>query len=151
MRTEDRKYSTLLPKTVESLKSPEDLDAYTQALIRQVEAEGLIQAPRHMKQEILQRSQRVDYQLTVQTREISKKMQFFFYSLKVGAAVVTALFMVFAIPKELPKSEDSGSRKPTWVQEDSIGDKLNQGLQEFNQMFEEFIIGNRNKQMEDER
>lgn len=131
------------------LRDSKDLDAYTQAIIHQVEAEGLIRAPKHMKQEILQRSQRVDYQLAIQSREISKKMQFFFYSLKVGAAVVTALFMVFAIPKELPTAEGSVPEASSWGQEESIGEKLNKGLQEFNQIFDELITTNRNRQLED--
>ncbi|MCI9384696.1 MAG: hypothetical protein HFI24_10930, partial [Lachnospiraceae bacterium] len=75
-----------------------DLDAYTEQLIRQVEKEGLIKAPAHMKQEILERSKRLDYQLAVTTRKVSKQMQLFFYSLKVGAAVVTALFLLFMVP-----------------------------------------------------
>ena len=47
-----------------------DLDAYTEQLIRQVEKEGLIKAPAHMKQEILERSKRLDYQLAVTTRKV---------------------------------------------------------------------------------
>ena len=57
-----------------------DLDAYTEQLIRQVEKEGLIKAPAHMKQEILERSKRLDYQLAVTTRKVSKQMQLFFNS-----------------------------------------------------------------------
>ena len=68
--------------------SEQELDAYTEQLIRQAEAEGLIPAPAHMKQEILERSRSLDYQLRVQTRQIPKKLQFLYYSLKVGAAVV---------------------------------------------------------------
>ena len=57
-----------------------DLDAYTEQIIRQVEAEGLIKAPAHMKQEILERSERIDYQLAVATRKVSGQMQLFFHS-----------------------------------------------------------------------
>ena len=64
--------------------SEQELDAYTEQLIRQAEAEGLIPAPAHMKQEILERSRSLDYQLRVQTRQIPKKLQFLYYSLKVG-------------------------------------------------------------------
>ena len=45
--------------------SEQELDAYTEQLIRQAEAEGLIPAPAHMKQEILERSRSLDYQLRV--------------------------------------------------------------------------------------
>ena len=79
----------------------QDLDAYTKRLIQQVEAEGLLPAPVHMKREILERSSSLDYQLRVQTRQIPKKLQFFCYSLKVGAAVVMALFLVTAYIHEV--------------------------------------------------
>ena len=82
--------------------SEQELDAYTERLLRQVEAEGLIPAPAHMKQEILERSRSLDYQIRVQTRQIPKKLQFLYYSLKVGAAVVMALFLVLMVKDSGP-------------------------------------------------
>ena len=97
-----------------------DLDAYTEQLIRQVEAEGLIKAPAHMKQEILDRSGRMDYQLAVTTKKVSRQMQLFFYSLKVGAAVVTALFLLLMVPKELPQAEPMAPREAARRQEETL-------------------------------
>ena len=112
--------------------SEQELDAYTERLLRQVEAEGLIPAPAHMKQEILERSRSLDYQIRVQTRQIPKKLQFLYYSLKVGAAVVMALFLVMMVPKEIP--DMSSTAGITVQQEESLGNKLNQGMRTMNRM-----------------
>ena len=116
-----------------------DLDAYTEQLIRRVEAEGLIKAPAHMKQEILERSERIDYQLAVTTRKVSRQMQLFFYSLKVGAAVVTALFLLFMVPKEIPQAEPMVPKEAARQQEETLNRRLNNGMQEMNRMLNEML------------
>lgn len=116
-----------------------DLDAYTEQIIRQVEAEGLIKAPAHMKQEILERSERIDYQLAVATRKVSGQMQLFFYSLKVGAAVVTALFLLFMVPKEIPQAEPMVLKEAARQQEETLNRRLNNGMQEMNRMLNEML------------
>ena len=126
----------------------QELDAYTKRLIQQVEAEGLLPAPVHMKQEILERSRSLDYQIRVQTRQIPKKLQFFYYSLKVGAAVVMALFLVTMVPREVP--EIGGRAGIAVQQEESLGNKLNQGMRAMNRMLNRVnIYLNGNYQMED--
>ena len=125
-----------------------ELEAYTEQLIRQVEAEGLLPAPVHMKQEIRERSQSLDYQIRVQTRQIPKKLQFFYYSLKVGAAVVMALFLVLMVPKEMP--DMSGTMGIMVQQEESLGNKLNQGMRTMNRMLNNMnLYLNMNSQTED--
>ena len=127
----------------------QELNAYTQELIRQVEAEGLIPAPAHMKQEILGRSKSLDYQIRVQTRQIPKKLQFLCYSLKVGAAVALALFLVFMVPQEMPKL-NSVSAEITVQREESLGNKLNQVMRSMNRMLNSMnLYLNRNNQMGD--
>lgn len=126
-----------------------DLDDYTEQLIRQVEAEGLIKAPAHMKQEILERSRRLDYQMAVTTRKVSKQMQLFFYSLKVGAAVVTALFLLFMVPKELPKEEPAAPSEAAKQQEETLNRRLNDGMREINQMLNNMMGLQKSNQMED--
>lgn len=116
-----------------------DLDAYTEQIIRQAEAEGLIKAPAHMKQEILERSERIDYQLAVATRKVSGQMQLFFYSLKVGAAVVTALFLLFMVPKEIPQAETMVPKEAARQQEETLNRRLNNGMQEMNRMLNEML------------
>ena len=116
-----------------------DLEAYTEQLIRQTEAEGLIKAPAHMKQEILERSRRVDYQLAITTKRLSKQMQLFFYSLKVGAAVAAALFLLFMVPKELPQTEPMAPREAARQQEETLNRRLNNGMQEISQMLNDMM------------
>lgn len=116
-----------------------DMDAYTERIIRQAEAEGLIKAPAHMKQEILERSRRMDYQLAVTTRKASKQMQLFFYSLKVGAAVVAALFLLFMVPREIPRAEPMTPEEAAGQQEETLNRRLNNGMREINQMLNEML------------
>lgn len=116
-----------------------DMDAYTERIIRQAEAEGLIKAPAHMKQEILERSRRMDYQFAVTTRKASKQMQLFFYSLKVGAAVVTALFLLFMVPREIPRAEPMTPEEAARQQEETLNRRLNNGMREINQMLNEML------------
>lgn len=126
----------------------QELDAYTERLIRQAEAEGLIPAPVHMKQEILERSRSLDYQIRIQTRQIPKKLQFFYYSLKVGAAVVMALFLVLMVPREMP--DMSGPAGITVQQEESLGNRLNKGMRTMDRMLDSIhVYLNGNNRMED--
>lgn len=118
------------------LRRGSELDEYTERLIRQAEEEGLISAPVHMKQEILKRSQSLDYQISVQARQISKRMQFLLYSMKVGAAVAMALFLLFMVPTELPDMRmDAGSGTESMeIREESLGDKLGRGFRTFDRI-----------------
>ena len=82
------------------------------------------------------------------TRQIPKKLQFFCYSLKVGAAVVMALFLVTMVPREMP--EIGGGAGVTVQQEESLGNKLNQGMWTMNRMLNRVnLYLNGNYQMED--
>ena len=66
-------------------------------------------------------------------------MQLFFYSLKVGAAVVTALFLLLMVPKELPQAEPMAPREAARRQEETLNRRLNNGIREINQMLNEII------------
>lgn len=50
--------------------------------------------PRYLKEEISQRAHQMDVQVSVQVREKSRQMQLFLYSLKVGLAVMTSIFLL---------------------------------------------------------
>lgn len=107
----------------------------TLELIRQVEAEGLIRAPGHMKEEILKRSERIDYRLSVQTKKLSKNAEFLLYSMKVSAAVVMALFMIFLVPADLSVIKEA----PVQGREQSIGERMDEEIREMNQMFRRML------------
>ncbi len=127
----------------------QELDVYTKRLIRKTEADRLIPAPAHMKQEILERSRRLDYQLRIRARQIPKKLQFLCYSLKIGAAVAMALFLVFMLPGEMPETKGV-SAEITMQREESLGNKLKQGLWTMNRILNSMNLQlNGNNQRED--
>lgn len=65
----------------------------------QIESEYGISAPRDLKASILKEAARPEIQLEVKTRELSRKAQLFFYTLKVGTAVAGALLLLSITPK----------------------------------------------------
>ena len=97
----------------------------------------------------MERSRRMDYQMAVTTRKVSKQMQLFFYSLKVGAAVVTALFLLFMVPKELPEEMPAAPSETARQQEETLNRRLNNGMREINQMLNDMMGLQKSDQMED--
>ena len=71
--------------------------------------------------------------------KVSRQMQLFFYSLKVGAAVVTALFLLFMVPKEIPQAEPMVPKEAARQQEETLNRRLNYGMQEMNRMLNEML------------
>ncbi|MDO4295300.1 MAG: hypothetical protein Q4D90_03965 [bacterium] len=63
------------------------------------EENALLPAPAHMKAEILEKSRRPEVQLLVRTQAVAQKLDFFLYSLRVGFAVVCALFMLTGLSR----------------------------------------------------
>lgn len=102
-------------------------------LIRRTEAEGLIRAPGHMKEEILKHSDRIDYRLSVQARKFSQKTEFYLYSAKVAMAVVAALVMIVMVPADMTRT----GREPEKTAQQTIGSRMNEGMQMLEKMFRE--------------
>lgn len=63
------------------------------------EEDALLQAPTHMKAEILEKSRRPDIQLLVRTQAAAKRLDFLLYSLRVGFAMACALFMLTGLSR----------------------------------------------------
>lgn len=63
-----------------------------------VEQYEVLPAPRHLKASVLERSRRPDIQIIAGSNQISKKLQMFYFSLKVGAAVLCALSLLTIAP-----------------------------------------------------
>lgn len=63
-----------------------------------VEQFELIDAPKNLKASILERSKRPEIQFIAGTNHISKRLQFFYYTLKVSAAVLCVLTMLIVAP-----------------------------------------------------
>lgn len=79
-----------------------------------VEAHELLKAPAGLKASILEQSRRPDVQFIAGTNQISKRLQLFFFGLKVGAAVLCSLALLAVAPsfsQELAvKSTQAGYR-----------------------------------------
>ncbi len=103
-------------------------DAQLMELISEVEANEMLQAPAHMKEEILQKMKNPAVVLTVQTKKVSKKVQLFLYSLKISTAVAVALTAIVAISmpvdtvKIVPSQETS---RQEWNITERIYEKSN--------------------------
>lgn len=103
-------------------------DAQLMELMSEVEANEMLRAPAHMKEEILQKMKNPAVVLTVQTKKASKKVQLFLYSLKISTAVAVALTAIVAISmpvdtvKIVPSQETS---RQEWNITERIYEKSN--------------------------
>ncbi len=78
------------------MEAPPDLPVSQTKTVQEISMNqtGLLNPPRYLKEEIMQRRQRAGVQMSVQVREKSRQMQLFMYSLKVGMAVMTSIFLL---------------------------------------------------------
>ncbi len=74
-------------------------------------SEVMLPAPRDLKDNILTATRRPEVQLAIKARETSKRMQLFFYSLKVTTATVAALLMLI-LTMNASYLPDSGTTQP---------------------------------------
>lgn len=68
-------------------------------LTEYVEAEEIILAPRDFKNSVMEQSRRLDVKLIAGTNHVSKRLQLFYFSLKVGAAILCVLTMLTIAPE----------------------------------------------------
>lgn len=83
-----------------------------QELIADVEENGMLHAPVEFKRHVMEKTRRPDVQLVVQTQKLSRGMELFFYSLKIGVAAVMALLFLLWMPQDLTASEFSLTAEP---------------------------------------
>ena len=84
------------------------------ALIAEVEAAGMLKAPVDFKENVLEKTKRADVQLIIRTQKMSRGMQLFGYSLKIGVAAAMALFFLFATPQDISLPKPDPSREGGW-------------------------------------
>lgn len=81
------------------MKQPiQKLKFTSEELADYIERYELITAPKHLKDSILEQSHQPSVQLIVGSNQISKKLQFFYFTLKVSGAVLCALMMLSIVP-----------------------------------------------------
>lgn len=115
---------------LEKRKKQEDYRE-TMEMIRQIEDGKMIQAPVHMKEEILKRAERPDYRLAAETKKLSRNAELLLYSMKVSMAVAAALLMLFVMPADVPAAR----QLPPQEKEQSLGERMDEGIKEINQKF----------------
>lgn len=70
-----------------------------------VEQYEMLTAPKNLKASILEQSKHLDVQLIAGTNQISKRLQLFYFSLKVSAAILCMLSMLTVAPHFLRQLE----------------------------------------------
>ena len=104
--------------------------------------------PRYLKEEISQRAHQMDVQVSVQVKEKTRQIQLFIYSLKVGLAVMTSIFLLMLTANI--RDVDSGAvrewKLERMQQQDaeeqmSITDTLNQKSGEISSFLNEISNG----------
>lgn len=98
--------------------------------------EDLMKPPAYLREEILERSRKPDIRVVKTVYQTSRRMRFFLYSLKVGAAVAVSLFLLFFSPVE--RIEMSAIEKLSERSESAITEKLNEGNDKINSFLNQF-------------
>lgn len=75
-------------------------DYELQLLISQVEEQGMLRAPKRLKENILEESHSLEMRVSVQAKQISAKAQLWMYGLKIAAAIVGAVFLLNVVNME---------------------------------------------------
>lgn len=98
------------------------------ALAGYVEQQELLKAPPRLKSSIMERSRALDVQIVAGSNHLSAKLQMFYYSLKVAAAVVCSLALLVAVPQLTPKPihaeiqpvQSESSEKEHWTYYEAV-------------------------------
>ncbi|HIX59317.1 MAG TPA: hypothetical protein IAA45_06330 [Candidatus Blautia gallistercoris] len=109
----------------------------------QMEADGLLRAPRDLKASVLQETQNLRFQTELMIHRTSARMQFLFYSLRVGGAMLGALVILFlgGITFSLNSGQTSApgfQQEPPKQEQFSISQKLGEGSAYINQILKDF-------------
>ena len=73
-----------------------------------IEEQELLSAPRYLKEDILKKSRQLDVQIVAKSNQASKKLELFYYALKVGFATVFALVFLIMAPSLAGPSFSTG-------------------------------------------
>lgn len=82
-----------------------------------IEGEELLKAPADFKSSVLERSRGLDVQIIAGSNHLSKKLQMFYFSLKVGTAVLCALALLTVAPDLATRSAARAVRPVSAIQE----------------------------------
>lgn len=104
-----------------------------------VEEHELIKAPCDLKGSILKRAEKLDVRLIAGTNHASKKLQLFYFSLKVGTAVLCSLTLLLAAPAVSRQLERDTAKASFQSYEDSKNQwELYKQVENFTALFSPF-------------
>lgn len=84
--------------TMEDLEHLVSCDFCVEQFADYIEAQELLAAPRYLKEDILKRSHQFEVQIVAKSNQVSKKLELFYYTLKVGFAAVFAIAFLAIAP-----------------------------------------------------
>ena len=102
-----------------------DLDVSDETLLvwaEDIETQNLLRVPAGFKAQVLERAKRAENKQTKKASKWDLGMQFFFYSLKIGAAAAMAVFLLLWMPQDLNTLE-YWQGKPKSAQEWSVAQR----------------------------
>lgn len=112
--------------TGEELAHLADCPFCREALLYHVEQHQLIQAPKHLKASVLTRSRQPDIRFIAGTNQVSRRLQLFYFSLKVSAAVLCALTLLTAAPALSSRLETRSDKQLSYYERiDNLTSQLN--------------------------
>ena len=116
-------------KEMKEFNISEDMSDYELLqFIQRVEENDMIKAPAQMKEEIIKMSKSPVIRIAVESKRVSKKVQFFWYSLKISAAVAIALTLLIFInlPADFVSSVNTHPVEKEWNITEKIYNKSTQ-------------------------
>lgn len=102
--------------------------------IKMIEKDYLIQAPKQLKKEILTASKSLQVQSALAKNRASARIELFWYSLKITAAVAGSLFFFSAIDRGIPIIRP----EINWTPQISVVEMMDQGSSQVTGMLSKF-------------
>lgn len=109
-----------------------------------MEQEGLVHAPRDFRESVLAQTKSLKVQTELSIHKTSAKMQLFFYSLRVGGAILGALVILFLSSMALSfqgqhSNKELYPERPIQIQENfSLSQELHRSSNYLNQLLQDF-------------
>ncbi|MFR5601189.1 MAG: hypothetical protein ACLTKI_01960 [Lachnospiraceae bacterium] len=119
--------------SMELLEQIANCDSSAEQFADYIEQQALIRAPHDFSESVLKRSRQLDIQASRVSSQVSKRLQFFYYSLRVSGAVLAALMILVTLPTVFRNRAPAYPSAPSYLQEkaeqlnnhfDSFSDKL---------------------------
>ncbi len=131
---QEQEYGHIDPKRPVSSLSRKELEHLSscrfcrQQIALHTEEQELLTAPARMKSEILSQISRPDVQIIAKSNRLSKKLELFYFSLRVGTAVLCSLAILSAAPVlQSPVQRPAEARQETVDSERQTGRAAQKG------------------------